>query len=372
MRVPTTILQFAGGQDKIGPYVMFKDYYNQYRTQMEKATGLEFSVVDDKGQPISFEEKDKLMNAAFKREIMRIANVTNFEAFPLEAWVTNPMVSWATFAVVSAMVDMILPETIIDTIGAYTEIRNIGYGDSAKFDITPRDIFVVSKAGHAQRSTEIHKQYKGTVTITTEFRELTVAVSLYRVLSGHESLAEFVSKVVRSMETQVTLDAYNQFAATMAALSSTATTGLQVAGYTQASLVRLAQQVEAWNNGAKPVVMGTQLALVNVLPDDVNYRYTFDSEYVKVGYLRTAFGYDIMPLAQVADQTTPWGTVIANDRLWIVSPSSQKLVKLVLEGNTMSNTDTVFQNANLLQKSTLFKAWGVGVATNAVAAVLTI
>jgi hypothetical protein len=158
----------------------------------------------------------------------------------------------------------------------------------------------------------------------------------------------------------------------MIALPSTATTGLQVSGYTQASLVRLCQQVTAWNGGAKAMVVGTQLALVNVLPDDANYRYMLDSDYVKIGYIKTAFGYDVMALPQVADMATPFGMVLSDSYIYIISPSSQKLVKLVLEGSTLSNTDQPFQNANLTQNATIWKSYGVGVATNAVAGIISI
>jgi hypothetical protein len=202
--------------------------------------------------------------------------------------------------------------------------------------------------------------------------ELTVAVSLYKVLAGQESLAVFVSKVVRSLETELSLNAYDAFAAGMAALPTTATTGLQVAGYSQASLTRLAMQVTAWNQGSKAVIAGTALSLVNVLPDDGNYRYTLNDEFFTLGYVKTAFGYDILVFPQVADLASPFGLKLANERLWVISPASQKLIKVVLEGSTLSNTDSTFTNANLLQKSTMWKSWGVGVATNSVAGVLTI
>jgi len=43
-----------------------------------------------------------------------------------------------------------------------------------------------------------------------------------------------------------------------------------------------------------------------------------------------------------------------------------------LEGNTMSYASDVYANANLLQTSTMYKSWGVGVATNAVAGCMTL
>jgi hypothetical protein len=93
----------------------------------------------------------------------------------------------------------------------------------------------VSKAGKAKRTTELHKQFKGQVTIQTELREMTVFVSLMKVLAGKESLAEMVTKMVKSFEVALSIDVYNAFATTMAAVSNTASTGLRVAGILRTS-----------------------------------------------------------------------------------------------------------------------------------------
>lgn len=371
MRIPANVLEFSGGEDHVGVYKMFRDYWNHYRF-MNGETNVEYQRTNDKNEIISFSEKEDQMNAALRREIVRMAGVPNAVEIPAEKLVTNPMYAWATFAVVSAMIDMVLPESIIQTNGIYTDVRSVGYGDSQSFDIESNELFVVSKAGRAQRTAEMHKQYKGQLTLVPEMREISVQVSLYKVLSGMESLAVFVMKAIRSLETQMSLDVYSAFATAMDALPSTATTGLQVAGYTQSGLTSMCQRVSAWNGGAKAVILGTPLALANVLPNDANYRYWLDSEYVKLGYIRTAFGYDVMALPQVADLTTPWGVALSDSRLWVVSPSAQKLVKLVLGGNTLANTTGTFQNANLTQSATIWKAWVAGVATNAVAGVITL
>lgn len=363
MKIPSNVRTFAMSDENLKTYEMFRDYYNHYlASNGKKVFGYD--------ENISFSEKEEKMNAALKREIIRVAGVQSFSDFPVEQWATNPMISWATWAVVSTMIDMILPDSIIDTIGLYTDVRVIGWGDSAAFDVESRDLFVVSKSGRSQRSSEVHKQFKGQVTLLPEMHEITVQVSLYKVLCGLESLAAFVMKIVRSMETQVALEAYTAFETAMAALPSTTTTGLQVSGYSQDSLVRLCEQVTAWNQGNKAIVVGTQRALVNVLPDDANYRYELESDFVKIGFIRTAFGYDVLALPQVAKITTPWSLALSNSYLYILSPSAPKLLKMVLEGTTLSNTDTTFQNANLMQNSTLWKSWGIGVATSATAGVI--
>ena len=374
-RIPNQVLMFAGGDANTGVYKAFIDYFNHFRaTSGAKNVEYQKLVKNTEGQMVEFSlgEKEARMNAALKKEIMRQAGISDVSGLPLEAWATHPTLRWATFAVVSALIDMILPDTIIDSIGVYSDVRSIGLGDSAAFDVEPRDLFVVSKAGRAKRTTEMHKQFKGQVTVIPEPRQLAVAVSLYKVLAGKESLAEFVMKAVRSMESALTVDVYAVFAAAMDAISNTANTGLRVAGYSQSEFVRLSQTVAAWNGGQKPVAIGTQRALANILPADANYRYDFDSEFVRVGYLRNFQGTDIMVLPQVADWTTPFALQLSDARIWLVSPSAQKLVKVVLEGSTVAYTDDIYQNANLMQSSSIVKSWGTAIATNAVAATITL
>jgi hypothetical protein len=375
MKMPSNVLAFAGTQTKV--YEMFVDYWHNYQKLNDSTKNVEFQQYrkDENGKDvlITFGEKEEAMNAALRKEIMRVAGVTELASeFPIEQWAAHPSINWATFAVVSVLIDMILPETIIQSIGMYTDVRSIGWGDSAAFDVTPRDLFVVSKSGRGKRVGEMHKQFKGQVVVLPELRELSVQVSLYRVLAGKESLAEFVAKAVRSLETAMTVDVYTVFATAMAALPTTTSYELRFAGYSQENLVKLAQRVTAYNGGAKAVILGTQAALQNVLPADANYRYTLESDYVKIGYIPTAFGYDIMALPQVAAWATPFSLALDDAKIYLVSPSSQKLVKLVLEGSTLSNTTGVYDNANLTQSTTLFKSWGSAIATNSAAGCITL
>jgi hypothetical protein len=366
-------MQFATDAG-LSVYKQFGDYFAHSRALAGAKVEYQKMTTDGNGNPVelSFSEKEEKMNQSLKREIMRVAGVANLNEFPLETWANHPTIRWATFAVVNAMVDMVIPQTIIDSIGLYSDVRTIGFGDSATFDIKPRDLFVVSKAGRGKRQAELRKQFEGQVAIVPENRQISVAVSLYRVLAGKESLADFVMKAVRSVETAITYDAYDTFATAMAAIDNTAGTGLRVAGYTQAEFVRLAQTVSAWNGGAKAIAVGTQAALANILPADANYRYELESDYVKLGFIRNFQNTDIMVLPQLADYATPFALKLSDDYIWLLSPSSNKLLKTVIEGSTLAYADEPYANASLIQTSTLQKSWGIAVATSAVAGVITL
>lgn len=74
----------------------------------------------------------------------------------------------------------------------------------------------------------------------------------------------------------------------------------------------------------------------------------------------------IIMLEQMADYSTPFGLKLADNRVWIVSPSVDKLVKVAIEGNTVAYTDDTYKNANLMQNANLQKSWQAGIATGAV------
>ena len=231
----------------------------------------------------------------------------------------------------------------------------------------------MSKAGRDQRTTEFQRQFNSQVSVIPENHEITVFVNFYRVLCGMDSLAKFVMKAILSVELRLTQEIYTAFDTAMGALPTTPTDGeLQVAGWSQRSAVRLAQTVTAYNHGAKAVFVGTQAALQNVLPDNANYRYFLDSEYVQMGYVKNAFGYDCLVLPQIAVWDKPYTLGLRDDRIYVLSPSSQSIVKVVYEGSSMSNTIPAQQAANLTEQTTIYKSWGTAIATNAIAGVITL
>lgn len=344
---------------------MWTDFWNQDQTINHKKTGLSFSVSDKFGKAISFAEKRELLDNAIKQEIFTRAGITNPQMYPVEVWATNQQLSWHTFAVVNMLIDAVLPDTILQSIGEYTDVRVVGWGDNASFEVDSRDLFTVAKMARGVREAEAKKVYKGMVTVTPEPRGVTVASSLYRVLAGKESLASFTVRAARSMETEVALDAYAAFYAAMNALPTSAPKLRQV-GYTQAGLLEIAQRVTAANGGRQAMVVGTKAALGQVVPANSNYLYQLESDFVKIGHIREFLGMGLLEMPQVLNWKD-YTLALSDSRLWIISPGAEKPVKLVLEGSTLANMGGTFDNATLTQNATLIKSWGTGVATTALA-----
>jgi hypothetical protein len=109
--------------------------------------------------------------------------------------------------------------------------------------------------------------------------------------------------------------------------------------------------------------------LKKVLPQNGNYRYMLDSEYVKLGRLQEFNSYDVLPMEQIADPDVedPYKLLLDDTKIYVVSPASDKIVKIGVFGGTFSRSTKAEDSANLLETDTLAKGWEVATITNSVA-----
>jgi hypothetical protein len=371
MKMPTNVMKFSAENGLKVLHEVFADYWNERRSR-DGVKGLSFSNTDAGGNVLSFDQKEETLNRIFRKEVCRLAKIDDMSEFGLATWATNPTVLWTSFAVINSIIDYILPVTLLDSMKAYADIRTGGYGDSFKFDVKPRDLFPVTAASRNKRTAELQRQYNGTVTLVPENRMVTVYVSLYRVLAGLDNLSDFVSKAVISLQNEMLYDVYTAFNTAMGSLPTTPADGeLKFVGYSQSNLTKLIQRVKAYNAGAKPIILGTLLALQPILPSSANFRFDLESEYVRMGYISNFLGADVVVLDQIADWKNPFKLLLDDTRIYVVSPGNQKIVKLCLEGDTITNTSGAFDNADLTQTTTLQKAWKAGVVTNSVGGIIT-
>ena len=360
-KLTNNILAFtANDAERKEGYSNFVEYYSLYKEgKTHNENGISFSEMNDK------------MLTFFTDEIERISGKKMADYADVAQFANFSDVKEAAFAVLGMITDLIIPDALIKDIGMLAEIKNGGWGDSLKVDLKPRDLFVISKGGRNRRTYDITRQFKGEKTIVPESHGITVGISLYDILRGAYTLAEFVSKAVLSMETEVRYDIYDAFAAAMKELPDSVGAGqLRISGFTQESAIKLAQKIQAWNGGAKPVFLGTKVALSKILPASTTTRILLGDEYVRVGYLRDFMGVSTVELEQVADYTTEFAVKLSDDKIYVVCPGTDKMVKVFFEGSTLSNVDGNYENANLQVTATLYKSYGIGAISSALAGVI--
>ena len=309
---------------------------------------------------------EEAINKEFTQELYRRTGMTPDENFDgsVKRYAANPNVLSMADDIRNFLIDMLLPETLMTgSLRYFADFRFADLGDSMTFDIENNALYNVSKAGYRKRSTNLQKLFDTTVTLVPVNRMVTVGTDLFEILTGRVSIAREVMKAVRSIETAMMFDAYDAFATATGAMTG----ALAVNNYSEESLITWCETVTAYNQGRKAIIIGTPVALKSVLPSNANYRYLLDDEYVKLGHLQTIDNYDVLPLEQVAnpyDAANPYALKLDDTKIWVVSPAADKIVKIGVGGETMSHTDAIYDNANLLQLSTINKAWDCQVITN--------
>lgn len=361
MRELNSVIKFSQSSPEL--YEAMKIYFS---SSMAEAGVAGYAKADR-----SAADMEAAINKAFCDEVERRSGYT-VEQFDgsVRRWANNPVVQNFADSIRDFLIDMVLPITLENGVLRYfADFRYADLGDSMSFDIQNNALYTVSKAGYRLRNTNMQKLYGTTVTLVPENRMITVGTDLFEIRTGRVSIAREVMKAARSIETALYYDTLSTLNTSMDALTG----DLMIDNYTERGLIHLAEVVTAYNQGRKAIILGTPVALKSVLPSNTNYRYLLDDDYVRVGHIQTFNGYDVMPLVQVAnpyDYTTPYKLTLPDNRLWVVSPASDKLIKIGIGGETLSHTDAIYDNANLLQMSTISKAWDTIVATNSVAGVI--
>lgn len=356
MKIQNHIMKFIadGGESVESLFKSFKDLYN-HALAKQGVKGLTFEALD-------YNEKEKAVNEAMVDEILKRAQLPADAKQNLSAFANHPNIGWATFAVISNLVDSVMPISLESIIGNWAEIQYVpGYGNVYEFRTRFQGFLKVTKFSRGKRLPELQRTNQGAFTLVPELHALAADTDLYRLLMGIDSIAELAILVSRSMAHAIANEALVAFQGAVAALP-TGAGGLSVSGYTQKDLMDLAARVQAWT-GVMPMVVGTRVALSAIVPDTVSPVMDLDSSYVQNGYLTTAFGLPMFVLPQAAGDVAYTG-LIPDDYIYVI-PADNKPVKVAV-GAEMTFSDSGRMFADLRNTVGLFKEFAVGVPVGSV------
>ena len=347
MAISNEIIQFANGNTDF--YEAFADYHNH------KAAEEWNSKMGAYDHNVSLSVKSGKVRDAFFAEVERLSGC-KMTAENKDAWMANPMTKWATFAVINAAVNVVLPGYVQATFAPFVDFRTVGYADVVNLKIPPKTLYTVSKGARGERTSFRQKKYASNIVLSPIEHIITTHVDMARVLAGKDDLAEAVRAIVVSIEIDMNKEV-------MAAL----TTGLGAATYpTQfiksgafdgKELVKLAQRVQAYNMMAKPVIMGTAAALMNVLPDSaLGGRIVIDGREPVVSYVEDFYGFPVYELPQAPTGSADFGLALDDTKLYVISAAVNKPVAGVMS-TALTNSNDFYENADISQNFTMRKGY---------------
>ena len=274
----------------------------------------------------------------------------------------------ASFAVVDATVNAILPQVLTPAFGLFTDFRFVSLGDVVKFKIMPNQFFTVSKGGTGERTIHRQKDFAQDIIVAPVEHIVTVYTDMYRVLAGKEDIADFVARVVLAIEQAMYGDALN---ALMTGLTNLPSGTYNYSGaFDMKTLVKMAENVQVYNAGVRPIIAGSATALMNVLPDStLGYRGNYDANGGSIELIKNVYGYDVIKMDNAAAQGG--GLVLPDNKIFVVSPAQDKLVKGVVS-NALTNSNQFYDNADLTSDYTTRKMWEFTYASASKAGVYTV
>jgi len=255
-------------------------------------------------------------------------------------------------SIIDAVINAIIPITILPQFSMFADFRTQGVGDVTKFTVRPNTLFTVSKSAKGERTAVRQRHFSKDIVITPIEHEISIYENLYSVLSSRADVADFIGWVLLSVQTAMYKDALSAF-----------TTGIKAQGtpwkytgaFDLAQLVKICETVQAKNNGIKPIICGSATALLNVLPDaSAGFRMNIDGSDAQIELVKTALGFPVIKLENAIDGND--NLLLASDELYIVVPAADKLVKGVMTAG-FSNGNDAFMNADITKDFTFRKEW---------------
>lgn len=256
----------------------------------------------------------------------------------------DPVFSSKFFGVISQALPPVITSTVNYMFMEMADTRNIGWGDTAHYTIPSKDIFTVNAIGKGLKRGAIQRLYSEDVTINPSGHEVTVGMDWYQLVSGRYDIGEWMYRVGLSYATDITKLVYDQIDGAYATLP----TPLQIAGFSDASFISLAQRVKYANGGLPVYGMGTMTALSSVIPSNDFLKMELGGEYATMGYLGRYKQVNLLEVPQILVPGTVNTTLtfgIDDTRIYFLS-AGEKPIKLVFEGEAITKEENVTETAD--------------------------
>jgi hypothetical protein len=232
------------------------------------------------------------------------------------------------FEVLEEALDILIVEGLADQFDDFVETVVLDWGDTKVFTIEENRLFDVAIVADGNFDLRRDRLDSGEITIKTQTMGVAVYEELHRLLAGRVDWAKLVDNVARSYNNKIKTEVYNALYNSFNGLTPTyGVTGV----FAETKLRELIGHVEA-GTGFEAVIMGTKQALGQITNSTM--AESLKESKAKLGYIGHFEG---TPMIEIKQAHKPGSDTFAIDNNFlIVTPQSpDKLVKLVLEGDSL-------------------------------------
>ena len=243
-------------------------------------------------------------------------------------------------AVIAEVVNAIAPSvTSADYARFLAEVRQVGWGDTARFIIRSNELFKVNEIAEGVNRGVLQPIFDNEVTVNPSPIEIATAIDWYAVAAGVFDWGDFGLRAGRSFEAYIFLKV---IAAMTSVTGDMIGAGYIANGYTPANWTNLVQKVSAANGGAPVYAIGSLGALTKVNTTGANglgLQYFVGEDYLSKGYIDKFLGARMIPVDPALVPTTINSTAdlaVPDNKIYMVAADAYRPVKIVFEGNSMT------------------------------------
>ena len=316
-----------------------RSYGDEFNTIVDCAVDLAIATYENK-KPADYAEKNKsVLEGMAKWALAGTVGAARYEAEGLAA-LRSPQVRTAAFrdqfnAIIAQIVTAIVPTVASEDFERYiAEVRQVGYGETARFIIESNDLFKVNSKAEGVRKGVDQPMYDTEFTVNANPIEISTHIDWYPFASGVFDMGNFGLKIARSFEAYIFLKAVKGMAAASTAFGA----AYGANGVTPQLWGTLKQRVSAANGNMGVIAIGTEIALSNCSLTG-NFQVQIGEEMNKVGYLDQYLSTPLIAIKNVLVPGTTNGAAtlaLPDNKIYMVPVAGDRPVKIVFEGNEVT------------------------------------
>jgi hypothetical protein len=299
-----------------------------------------------KGQVTNYSKEDAM--DVLRRELIEL-NGGSDKITP-KSFRKNPEL----FEVLEEALDILIVEGLTDQFDDFVETVVLDWGDTKVFTLTENRLFDVGIVSDGTGDLRRDRTDTGEITIKTQTMGVAVYEELHRLLAGRVDWAKLVDNVAKSYNNKLKVEVYNALYNSFDKLSATyGQTGV----FSEGKLRDLIAHVEA-ATGFEAVIMGTKQALGQITNSTMSE--SMKEAKGRLGYIGSFEGTDMIEIKQAHKPGTD--TFAIDSNFLIITPKSpDKLVKIVLEGDSIIEESGEGKRKDMQRDYTFIKKAGFAV-----------
>jgi hypothetical protein len=258
------------------------------------------------------------------------------------------------FEVLEEALDILIVEGLQDQFDDFVETVVLDWGDTKVFTLQEHRLFDVAVVSDGNGDIRRNRLDVGEITVKTQTMAVAIYEELHRLLAGRVDWAKLVDNVAKSYNNKIKVEVYNALYNSFDKLSATyGATGT----FTESQLRKLIGHVEA-GTGMEAIIMGTKQALGQIT--NATMSESLKENKAKLGYIGHFEGTEMLEIKQAHKPGTD--TFAIDNNFLIVTPKSpDKLVKLVVEGDSIIEESVEGVRKDMQRDYTFIKKAGFAV-----------